>query len=165
MQRFALLLGHPSRSIALVLGSLLFFAGVGSHLRRVLNIHLPLGLGAVVTLVLGAAFLYPAIATAVLGWPLWARGVVTVALVAPLGFFMGMPFPTGLRLVSEHGKDAVPWMWGVNGGMTVLGSVLAIILAVWLNFTAVLVFAAAGYLVALVLFATVLGRAIKEKVA
>jgi hypothetical protein len=43
----------------------------------------------------------------------------------------------------------VPWMWAVNGGTTVLGSILAIILAIWCNFTTVLVLAAAGYAVAL----------------
>jgi len=155
MQRFALLLGHPSRSIALVLAALLLSAGLGSHSRKALNISLKLALGIVVAVVLCAAFIYPKITMSALGLPLWGRALVTVALVIPLGFFMGMPFPTGIQMVSEHDRNAVPWMWGVNGGTTVLGSILAIILAIWMNFTFVLLSAALGYMLALLVFGRV----------
>ncbi len=158
MQRFALLLGHPSRSLALVLAALLFSAGAGSYASGRWSLSLPVVLGVLVAALLGVAFVYPLIIGAVLGQPLWIRGLVTVALVAPLGFLMGMPFPTGIRIVATHGKDSVPWMWAVNGGMSVLGSVLAIIMAILSSFTAVLVAAAAGYAVALLSFAA-LGRA------
>ena len=67
---------------------------------------------------------------------------------------MGMPFPSGLKLISATSNNAVPWMWGVNGGATVLGSVLAIALAIYFGFTVVLLMAAAGYCGALVLYMT-----------
>ena len=74
MQRFALLLGHPSRSLALVLATSLFSAGVGGYASGRWSPSLPVG------------------------------------LVAPLGVLMGMPFPTGIRIVATHGEDSVPWM-------------------------------------------------------
>lgn len=152
MQRFALLLGHPSRSLALVLASLLFFAGVGSFANRKFQLSLPGALTAACVVILAAAFLYPAITAACLGLPLGLRGAVTVALVAVPAFFMGMPFPTGIREIAKFNDAAVPWMWGVNGGTTVLASVLAIILAIWTNFTTVLVLGAAAYAFAAVVF-------------
>ncbi len=152
MQRFSLLLGHPARSLALVLATLLLFAGIGSQMRGMLGIPLWVGMAGGIVAILTAAFVYPHIVPLVLGWELWQRGLVTAAMVAPLGFFMGMPFPEGIRLVATHARDAVPWMWGVNGGATVLGSVLAIILAMATNFTTVFVVAAAGYTLALYLF-------------
>src|SRR5262245_9560659 len=157
MQRFALLLGHPSRSLALVLAALLFSAGVGSYASASPRLSLRMALGLLSVALLGVAFVYPVIISHALGQPLWIRGALTVLLVVPLGFLMGMPFPTGIRIVSTHGKDSVPWMWAVNGGMSVLGSVLAIIVAILASFTAVLVAAAIGYAVALAAF-TVLDR-------
>ncbi len=149
MQRFALLLGHPSRSLALVLASMLFFAGCGSYLKGRASLPLPAVLVWIVLAVLAAAFAYPLAIRLLLPLPLWARGLATAALVAPIALPMGMPFPTGLRLVSEKSAHSVPWMWGVNGGATVLGSILAIFLAMQIGFTAVLTLAAVGYCVAL----------------
>ena len=105
-------------------------------------------LGMLIAVILAAAFLYPKIILLALGASLGIRGLVAVALVAPLGLFMGMPFPSGIRRVSDYGGQAVPWMWAVNGGATVLGSVLAIVLAIWFSFTTVLIAAALGYLLA-----------------
>ena len=156
MQRFALLLGHPGRSIALVLGALLFSAGIGSQLYEKLKLRMGPMLVLLVLAILSAAYIYPIVVNLILPLPLWARGCWTVALVAPLGFLMGMPFPAGIKLVSLHGKDAVPWMWGVNGGMTVLGSLAAIILAISVGFTAVFWVAAIGYLLALTLYTRML---------
>jgi hypothetical protein len=65
---------------------------------------------------------------------------------------MGMPFPTGLRAVSDGSRQAVPWAWGVNGGASVLGSILAILCAINTSFTAVLVLAAVAYAMALLLY-------------
>jgi hypothetical protein len=148
MQRFSLLLGHPSRSLALVLASLLFFAGVGSRIAGSPRIDLRKIMPVLVVLILVTTYLYPTLIAIALPWSLFLRGLVTIALVAPLGILMGMPFPTGLKLASRWGESAVPWMWGVNGGTTVLGSVVAILIAIHLSFTTVLLIAAAGYAVA-----------------
>jgi hypothetical protein len=78
------------------------------------------------------------------------RVTIAVALVAPLGFVLGMPFPTGLRIVASEAPLLVPWAWGVNGFFTVIGSVSAMILGMAVGFTAVLILAGACYLGALV---------------
>ncbi len=154
MQRFSLLLGSPARSLAWVLAALLLSAGIGSYLRERLSIPLEAALGILVALLLVVAFLYPHAVRGLLGYSPWIRQAMTVLLVAPAGFFMGMPFPSGLKLISATSNNAVPWMWGVNGGATVLGSVLAIALAIYFGFTVVLLMAAAGYCGALVLYMT-----------
>lgn len=123
-------------------------------LRGALHLNLCRALGVLAVLLLLVTFAYPAIIEAALGWSLFARGLITIALVAPPALIMGMPFPSGLQAVSRHGGDAVAWMWGINGGSTVLGSILAIVIAIWGSFTLVLLLAIAGYLIALALFAT-----------
>jgi len=154
MQRFALLLGHPARSLAVVLSSLLIFAGIGSVLRGVFQVSLQRALGLLAVLLLMVAFVYPFIIEAALGWSFFARSLITIALVGPPALIMGMPFPSGLQAVSRHGGDVVAWMWGINGGTTVLGSILAIVVAIWGSFTLVILLAVAGYVTALAIFAS-----------
>jgi hypothetical protein len=82
-----------------------------------------------------------------------ARIAVSLALIAPLAFFMGMPFPLGLSRLSNASSRLVPWAWGVNGCASVLGAVLAQVLAVHFGFTAVILAAVLAYLVAASAFA------------
>jgi hypothetical protein len=56
---------------------------------------------------------------------------------------MGMPFPTGLRLVK-----IVEWAWALNAAASVLGSVLAMAIAIHFGLTITLACAAAAYLLA-----------------
>jgi hypothetical protein len=151
MQRFALLLGHPARSLALVLTSLLFFAGVGSQLKHTLNLKLSTSLAMIVVMLLVVAWGYPPLVNLLLGFSYPVRVLATILMVAPTAFFMGMPFPAGITRVAESGEDAVPWMWGINGGTTVVGSILAILVAIEINFTIVLLLAALGYAIALLM--------------
>ena len=80
-----------------------------------------------------------------LGWSMPARIAVVVALLAPLGTVMGIPFPSGLRILKEQCPQLLPWGWAVNGFCSVLASVLCIVLSMALGFTTVLVVAAAIY--------------------
>ncbi|MBP1738236.1 MAG: SAM-dependent methyltransferase, partial [Deltaproteobacteria bacterium] len=44
--------------------------------------------------------------------------------VGTLSFFLGWPFPIGLRETSSRYPSLVPWAWGVNGCASVIGAVL-----------------------------------------
>lgn len=154
MQRFGLLLGHPARSLALVLGTLLIASGVGSALTGKYNLSPARMLPLLFILIVLCAVAYPAIIQWALPMSLFARGLITVVLIAPLGLLMGVPFPSGMIRVSESDERAVPWMWGVNGGASVLGSIVAILLAINFGFTQVLLLAGLIYLGAAYLFRT-----------
>jgi hypothetical protein len=67
--------------------------------------------------------------------------LISGAVLAPLGFLMGMPFPSGLRLV-----ETVEWAWALNAAASVLGSVLAMIIAIHFGLTITLACAALAYL-------------------
>ena len=73
---------------------------------------------------------------------------MTVTLIAPLGFLMGMPFPIGLSRLAAEAPAFIPWAWGINGCASVLAALVAALLAVHVGFSAVLLLAAALYLVA-----------------
>ncbi|MBF0502363.1 MAG: hypothetical protein HQM09_19645 [Candidatus Riflebacteria bacterium] len=143
MQRFALLLGHPARSLATVLGGFLLASGLGSYFSP--KISPSLCFGGIVAVVGAAAFLYPSLIDVALAWSLPGRTLACLALVFPIGFMLGMPFPKGIQRVGHRHTHAVSWMWGINGGATVLGSILAIIIAMAAGFTLVFVLAAGLY--------------------
>jgi hypothetical protein len=102
------------------------------------------------------------------GLPFEAKLLVSAGLLVPLGFVMGMPFPTGLRAVasppvSEYpalGEDEaetgslVEWAWAMNAASSVLGSVAAIFLAIRFGLNITLASGAAAYFLALGLAAT-----------
>ncbi len=152
VQRLTVYLGRPVYALAIVLFSLLLFSGLGSLWSAcwpLRNSRWPKWL----------FFLLTALATlhaiggdwaahATLGWPLVARLVITLAHLAPLGLLMGMPFPLGMRWAGTHRPGVAPWLWGINGVASVLGSALAIALAIHVGFRVTMLTAAALYALA-----------------
>ena len=78
-------------------------------------------------------------------------------MAAPLSFLLGFCYPFGARQVERLDERAVAWMWGTNGALGVLASVVAIAISIWIGIETNLFIAAGCYLVLPVL-ATVLGR-------
>jgi len=149
MQRFVLYLGHPSRSISVVLFTFLLFSGLGAAVagrRRRSTARGPLL--SIVALSLVYAFGLPAVLQATLGLAIEVRIAMAVALLAPLAFVMGMPFPTGLARLTGEQRAFLPWAFAINGGASVVASVVAIIVAMETGFTTVFGLAAATYLLA-----------------
>jgi hypothetical protein len=153
LQRYTLFLGQPVYTFAVVLASLLIFTGVGAALsdkfslapRRSLTLIVPL-----IVIVLGMlAFLSPVVFSVGLGWSLFGRVLVSIVTLAPLGVLLGMPFPIGLRIISEQARSLVAWAWGVNGFFTVIGTIVSQMMGMAFGFKLVLLIAALTYVLAL----------------
>jgi SAM-dependent methyltransferase len=149
MQRLTLFLGNPLYAIAVVLSSFLFFGGFGSGVaarvseRRAAIVPVIVAVAAIAGLVLVRALTTAAVG---LGGP--AKIAISVALVAPLAFGMGMPFPLALRRLAATDRAAIPWAWGINGTASVLSSMLATLVAVHYGFSILVALAAALYAIA-----------------
>ena len=76
------------------------------------------------------------------------RRVLACAIAFVVAFFMGIPFPTGLRRLSETAPELIPWAWGINGCASVLGPIVATCLSISLGFRLVMAVSAALYLLA-----------------
>ena len=74
--------------------------------------------------------------------------LLSVFLIAPLAFCMGMPFPIGLTRVANSIPDFIPWAWGINGFASVMSASLATLLAIEFGFTAVVLCALGLYVTA-----------------
>lgn len=150
-QRFILILGQPVTALAVVLFSLLLFSGLGS--LTVSRIRLPWALGILVSLIGIYPFLLEPISALALAWPEWSRIALTIVVLAPLGYLMGVPFASGLRLVERYEPALVPWAWAINGSFSVISAVLAVIIALSWGFSVVLWLGAVAYGMALIAFA------------
>ena len=92
---------------------------------------------------------------ALVGLPLVVKQLITVLLIAPLGFVMGMPFPTALRRLEEWHAPSVRWAWSLNAASSVLGSVGALVCAIYLGLVQTLIIGGLFYLAALAVVARV----------
>ena len=141
IQRFVLFLGHPTYAIATVLATLLVSTGLGSFLSGRVSLP-PRSLILPTLLIVGSiaaahVLVLPDLFDMLLGAPRSARVALTITFLMPLGLALGVFFPSGLRIVSEVHPDFIPWAWGVNGGASVVGSILATVLGISLGFSAV----------------------------
>ena len=151
IQKFTLYLGHPIYAVSVVLTGFLVFAGLGAgasagldrRLRAVSAIDVAvLGIAAVALTYLVAL---PAIFAALAHLSAAGRVALALALIAPLGFCMGMPFPLGLTRVARLDPALVPWAWGLNGCASVVSAAAATLLAMHLGFSATVAIAVALY--------------------
>ena len=152
MQRFILLLDHPTYSFAVVLFAVLVFSGVGSLLSERLGEHRSRAILALAVLAVVYAAGTGPFARAILGLPLAVRVFLAVLAMAPLGLLMGMPFPNGIGALRERRPTLIPWAWGVNGYASVVGAVLAALMALSWGFLWVMLAAGGAYLAAWALY-------------
>jgi len=146
IQRFVLFLGHPTYALTVVVFLLLLSSGAGSVTARrwisSSNRLLPL-LAVIAGVIFINVLVLPGLLSFAVGLPFAVKLLLSGLVLSPLGFLMGMPFPTGLRLVKT-----VEWAWALNAAASVLGSVMAMIIAIHFGLTVTLVCAAAAYLLA-----------------
>jgi hypothetical protein len=155
LQRFVLLLGHPVYSLTVTLFSVLLGTGVGSLVsRRIDDARLLRTVRLVLIGVAGVAVLaivaLPPIIRSAISASHATRIALTVLLIAPAGVLMGMPLPAGIRLMTANHSALVPWAWGMNGALSVIGATLAVFIAMNWGFSTTLATGAAIYLAATV---------------
>lgn len=177
IQRFVLFLGHPTYALTVVIFLLLLSSGAGSvasrrWLSEAAQAWIPLGF------LIAAVSVYvevlPRLLSAGIGLSFPVKLMVSALVLAPLGLVMGMPFPSGLRALADTGQtrlsateygepaeledNAVEWAWAVNAASSVLGSVLAIVIAIRFGLNITLACGAAAYILALALLPTLTAR-------
>lgn len=159
IQRLTIFLGHPTYSFIVVLATLLLSSGIGSMVSgiwapgsapRKLLIVLALILGIILVYIL---FLYDSF-TAFMWLSKPVRILISVVLIIPPGFFMGMCFPMGIQIIRKFHEHLVPWAWGVNGAFSVFASIFSLVIALNFGFKAMMGVGLAFYGVASIVIYT-----------
>lgn len=151
IQKLILFLDHPVYAMATVIFGLLMSSGLGSFFSQSvtderLKAILVVILFMVGFLVWGYLRAFPLVVSHFLGLGLGYREVITLILLFPLGFLMGMPFPLGIRFLKQVDPAMIPWAWCANGCFSVMGAVLSVVLALGVGFSGVLMVAGAVYI-------------------
>jgi hypothetical protein len=156
IQRLMVFLGGPTYAVSIVLFAMLLFSGLGSFVARRWDLgagrRLLLLAACVAILILAVNWVLPWAIAQWLNFGLVIRGLLAVLVIAPLAFVMGMPFPTGIGILSRHRPNWIPWAWGANAFMTVLGSLLCVFLSMSLGFHWVFIIASGIYLLGFLAF-------------
>jgi hypothetical protein len=144
IQQLTLLLDRPALALATVLFTLLLASGIGSLLSTRINLRVSL---ATLVFLLGLTSIsLPWIIELALPWSLVARLLMAVAILAPSGLLMGVPFAAGLRRLEERAPGSIPWAWAINGAISGVSGVLAALISLDTGFTITLLFGTLAYL-------------------
>jgi hypothetical protein len=146
LQHLTLLVGHPIYTLSVLLFTLLAFGGIGASLSSRWSMWKACAAVAIIGTI--EALALPKLVPALLWLPLWGRIIVAIILIAPLGLAMGMPFPRGLKQTGEGSLPAPPFYWGLNGIMSVIGSVTTVFVALMFGFQAAMLMGSACYVLA-----------------
>jgi len=145
IQKFVLFLGHIIFSSSTIIFSMLLFSSLGSlysqkfKIKKLKNI-----IFIIFILVIIYLFLLNLIINHFISLNLISKILLSIVIIAPLGFFMGFPFPLGIRVIK---KELIPWAWGVNGSASVLSPILAVLFALFVGYNFVLFIAGIIYLI------------------
>ena len=142
IQKYALFVGPSAYSVATILFALLVGSGIGARFST--KVKPTVAFLGVAGFLLVQVLAFAPIAHSAIGLPLAARAGVSALLVAPLGFFMGMPFPIGALRVREK----IDWGFAVNGIGAVVGSTAILLVAMEAGLDAALLASAFVYLLA-----------------
>jgi hypothetical protein len=122
--KLSLYTGHPLTAATIVLSAMLVASGIGAAV-------LPRGrlvFALLVTAIVVAVATFPLLMRFIFPQAEWLRIASAIAWLALPALFMGVPFPNALaRLANE---SALPWALALNGFGSVVGALLATLIAV-----------------------------------
>ncbi|MCK4797351.1 MAG: hypothetical protein KAT05_08210, partial [Spirochaetes bacterium] len=142
IQKLILFLSHPAYSLSVIISGLLIFSGIGCYFsdkifkaeKRILYSTIMISFFTILNLIF-SNYIFSCFYT----YSDSIRIMVTLVLLMPVGFFMGIPFPQGIKKVKLINENLVPWVWGINGFFSVISIISATIFAIIFGFQVVFI--------------------------
>lgn len=155
VQHLTLLIGHPVYGVSVTLVGFLLFSGIGAlvcgnYLKKRSSINI---IPKAISFIIIVGFLDLLILNYGFDWLIGYSRLIKIMLVlmfiSPLAFFMGIPFPSALKLMHSRAHAVAVWGWSINGYASVFGTVLGSLISISLGFTALFFIALIGYFLAI----------------
>ena len=164
IQKLILPLANPSYAMASVLASLLFSSGIGSlSSSRYALLQKPACVAATAFTIALYGFLLPLAPSNITQYGIAASFLIVFVALFPAGFLMGIPFPAGLGELGRRNPQLIPWAWAINGCFSVLGPLIATLLAIEIGFRNVMLTGALFYFLAFLTITLGMKRKISER--
>jgi hypothetical protein len=167
IQRLSVFLSNPTYSASIAITVMLVFSALGNLTSSYFKKYRTwIVLGSGILIAAGLLFYIFGLDDFLLQYhssTLAVRIFASMVVIAPVAFFMGVPYPNGLDALQESKPHLLPWAWGMNGGLSLAGSALARILAVSSGFPVLLGIGMAVYLIVGVLYPVNAGGFLKAE--
>jgi hypothetical protein len=156
IQRLAVFLSNPTYSTSIVITVMLISSALGNLTSGLLK-RFRLFIVPIACVLIGGGLLFyilglDSFLASFSSSSMMTRFLVSALIIAPPAFFMGIPYPNGLDSLQERKPHLLPWAWGMNGGLSLVGSSMARLLSVASGFPVLLNLGIAVYLMVGVLF-------------
>lgn len=153
LQKLILLLGNPTMTFAILLFTILVASGIGSYASTRIIKNSTKNLAFIIAGVVALGFLYvavlPSIIYSAIAEEFALKALLSIGILFPIGFLMGMPLPTAMRLIKVYTPSYVPWMWAINGAFSVLGAVLSVAIGILYGASYAMIIGSSIYFIAL----------------
>ncbi|MBU2644625.1 hypothetical protein KKI24_07955 [bacterium] len=147
IENMIVFLGEPVYSLAAVLAVLLISSGLGAGTgARVPERVRKQGLGVLIGVIILYAFLLERVLTPFAGSTMPVRLLMAAICIGIPGFLMGIPFPRGIRMLSQQQLHRqIDLAWSLNGFASVIAACGSMLVAHYIGFRAVLLLSALMY--------------------
>jgi predicted membrane-bound spermidine synthase len=154
MQKFQKFIGNPNYTLITILGGLLFFGGIGSFISRYMTGFLKIIFSCLIPVFLllnlfflDDVFLYFS------SFSFNIKLILSVLIIMPLGFLMGIPFPNALEIIKKYtSKEFGALMFSVSGCFSTIASTASILINVSYGFSASFLTGLICYITGLIFF-------------
>ncbi|KAJ53543.1 SAM-dependent methyltransferase [Clostridium tetanomorphum] len=158
IQKMILYFGSSSIAFSFVVFSLLISSGVGSlvsgsKIVEKFTFKLPYYILAAGIMIVANQLGSSSILNLTRDWQITYKFLVIFFNVFPMGFLMGMAFPSGIKKLGsfKNNESVILLMIGVNGVFSVLGSILAVVISMKFGFNVTIYAGAVVYIMLFIL--------------
>ena len=149
IQLFMKFIGFPAHTYASVVFGFLLGAGIGSHQSDRFADKPVIPFIAIIIYGLGFILIHQTLFEWFLAYSIGIRILLSLFMILPLAYFLGMAFPLGIKNFKTSNPDVMPWAWAFNGLFTVTGSIVSVVASLYIGFQLTLLIALAFYLCAM----------------
>jgi len=150
IKEYILIFADPVISLTVVITGLLVFSAFGGYCsQRISAKYFPISIAALIVILVCMFFIFNSIMHSAIQFNPSLRYPLSLLLLLPSGFLIGIPFPLGMRYILNLPAQRA-YAWTINGCASVLASIASAQIALTLGISAIMIFAISAYFLAFI---------------